>query len=202
MTRSRPVLYRLLAERTAFLKFLEVRLQDSDLAEEILQESFTKAVERAESVRSEEAASAWFYRVLRNAIIDHSRRTAAADRRLVAYARELQDATRQTQDQVDHVCQCVSALIPTLKPEYATAIQRVDLEEESLADYADGVGITANNAGVRVHRARRALRKKVLGFCGSCADHGCVDCSCRKPPYHSADLRVPTTCDPGSECGS
>jgi RNA polymerase sigma-70 factor (ECF subfamily) len=33
------------------------------------------------------------------------------------------------------VCACVDTLIPTLKPEYAEIIRRVDLMEEPLADW-------------------------------------------------------------------
>jgi len=40
-------------------------------------------------------------------------------------------------------------------------------------------GISENNAAVRVHRARQALRKQVQLTCGACATHGCVDCRCQ-----------------------
>ena len=66
----------------------------------------------------------------------------------------------------------------TLKPEYATALREVELDEKPLSDYATGAGITTGNAAVRVHRAREALRKQVIRCCGTCAVHGCEDCLC------------------------
>lgn len=39
--------------------------------------------------------------------------------------------------------------------------------------------ISANNATVRLHRARKALRDVVMMTCKSCANHGCADCGCR-----------------------
>ena len=56
-----------------------------------------------------------------------------------------------------------------------------DDEAEGVAvkDYAQQAAITANNAGVRVFRAREALRKQVMRSCGTCAEHGCIDCSCK-----------------------
>jgi RNA polymerase sigma-70 factor (ECF subfamily) len=30
-----------------------------------------------------------------------------------------------------------------------------------------------------VHRARKALRRKVEQACGTCAEHGCFDCHCK-----------------------
>jgi RNA polymerase sigma-70 factor (ECF subfamily) len=66
----------------------------------------------------------------------------------------------------------------TLKPEYAQAIARVEVDELPVKDYAAESGITPNAAAVRVHRAREALRKHVVQACGACAEHGCFDCSC------------------------
>ena len=187
MTDVGDVPARLLAERRAFLAFLERRVADRDLAEDLLQESLVKAVERAGSVRDEEAAVAWFYRILRNAIIDRSRRAAVADRRLSEYAQHLEHASEPDPSHADQVCQCVRVLVYRLKPDYSKALEQIDLEGKSLAGYAQEAGITANNAGVRVHRARKALRKEVLGFCRMCAEHGCVNCSCKRPQGHSAD---------------
>jgi RNA polymerase sigma-70 factor (ECF subfamily) len=48
----------------------------------------------------------------------------------------------------------------------------------AVKDYAAHAGISASNAGVRVFRAREALRKQVARVCGTCAEHGCLDCSC------------------------
>lgn len=73
----------------------------------------------------------------------------------------------------------MKALLGNVKPEYRDAIQTIDLEEGSLANLATRAGITANNAAVRVHRAREALRKQVMTACGICATHGCIDCHCK-----------------------
>jgi RNA polymerase sigma-70 factor (ECF subfamily) len=41
-------------------------------------------------------------------------------------------------------------------------------------------GITPTNASIRLLRARQALKKEVTRACGTCAEHGCVDCSCKR----------------------
>jgi DNA-directed RNA polymerase specialized sigma24 family protein len=76
------------------------------------------------------------------------------------------------------ICRCVARLAPTLKPEYADALKRVEIDGLSVRAYADEQGLSANNAGVRVFRARAALRKQVVASCGTCAEHGCTDCTC------------------------
>ena len=59
--------------------------------------------------------------------------------------------------------------------------------EEEIKDYAAEAGISSNNASVRLYRAREALRKQVARACGTCADHGCLDCHCGKPALYSQD---------------
>ena len=78
----------------------------------------------------------------------------------------------------EEACRCVAGLLGTLKPEYAAALREVEMDEGSLADYARTAGITLNNAAVRLHRARTAMRTQLLKSCGTCAEHGCLDCTC------------------------
>ncbi len=79
------------------------------------------------------------------------------------------------------ICACVGRLAQTLKPEYASALQAVDVEDTPVKAFAEASGLTPSNAGVRLFRAREALRRQVAASCGTCAEHGCVDCSCGKP---------------------
>ena len=58
------------------------------------------------------------------------------------------------------------------------AMLRIEVEGVAVKDYADAAGISASNAGVRIFRAREALRKQVARSCGTCAEHGCLDCTC------------------------
>ena len=81
---------------------------------------------------------------------------------------------------MDSVCSCINTLLPTLKPEYASAIQRVELDDIAVRDYAAEEQMTPNAAAVRVFRAREALKRRLIQSCGTCADHGCLDCRCGK----------------------
>ena len=173
------VIERLVANHREFRRFLESKLGDSALAEDILQEAFVRGLAKVGGIRDDESAKAWFYRVLRNAVIDHARRRAAASRRLEAFARELANEEEQPET-MSQVCQCVSRLANTLKPEYADAIERIEVEGMSVKDFATSAGISSGNAAVRVFRAREALRNQVMRSCGTCAEHGCMNCSCAK----------------------
>ena len=178
---SRHELVAVMAEnRRAFLSFLERRVGHRETAEDLLQESFARSLDRV-PLEPEESVTAWFYRVLRNGVIDHYRRMGVSGRALGALERELDQESDPSPDERDAVCRCVARLSETLKPEYAMALQRVDVDGLSVQDFASEAGITANNAGVRLFRARATLRKRVVHWCGSCADRGCVDCSCGEP---------------------
>ena len=118
--------------------------------------------------------------MLRNAVIDHYRRRGTRDRALDALAKEMEDAVEPPPEIRDEICGCVNRLAATLKPEYEQAIRRVEVEGLPVTDFATEAGISASNAGVRVFRAREALRKQVKASCGACAEHGCLECSCGK----------------------
>jgi RNA polymerase sigma-70 factor (ECF subfamily) len=118
--------------------------------------------------------------MLRNALVDHYRRRDAEARAMQQVAVEFNEAeAAPDSEMMNAVCECVTALVGTLKPEYAAAIQRVDLDGIAVRAFADEQGINPNNAGVRVHRAREALRRQLVRSCGSCATHGCLDCACQ-----------------------
>ncbi|MFL5304500.1 MAG: RNA polymerase sigma factor [Polyangia bacterium] len=167
----------LVANHREFLGFVERRVGNRALAEEIVQEAFIRSLERGDEIR--ESVVGWFYRVLRNAVIDHQRRQTVADRRLDQFAAELDAGGGEAEQEVAAVaCGCILRLADTLKPEYADALRRIEIEQVAVKDYAEANGISPSNAGVRIFRAREALRKQLARSCGTCAEHGCLDCSC------------------------
>lgn len=178
----KPETLRVLVENhRQFLAFLERRVGNRALAEDILQDAFVRGMDKLDSLRDEESAVAWFYRVLRNAVIDAQRRGKAFSRNLDAFAAEVENSVDPGADINGAICRCVGELASTLKPEYAEALRRVELDGVKIKDFAAEFGISGGNASVRVHRAREALRKQVARSCGTCAEHGCFDCTCGSP---------------------
>jgi RNA polymerase sigma-70 factor (ECF subfamily) len=173
------VLDTLLENHRAFLAYLTRRVGDRALAEDLLQEAFARTLARPEQVPDGDALVPWFYRALRNAAIDRFRRKGAADRALEAFARELETVETVPEETRREVCQCIGRLATTLKPDYAEALQAIEVEGQPVKAYAERKGLTAGNAAVRVFRAREALKRRVIESCGTCAEHGCVDCTCQ-----------------------
>ena len=170
-----------------FLAFLQRRVPTREIAEDILQDAFVRGLTKAPPFSSSASSVAWFYRVLRNAIVDYYRHAGVEERAIERYAAETDDAVAPADAELfDAVCDCVRSLVGTLKPEYAAAITRVDLEGVSPGAFALEQGISPNNAGVRLHRAHRALKARVREVCTTCAEHGCRPCSCTSVQGHPA----------------
>ena len=168
----------LVAENGRFLAFLERRLGSRAEAEEILQTVYARALARGVPDDGDDrGVVAWFYRILSNALVDRARRSAVERRASERLAEELEEPSAP--ELREAVCACMHDLLPSMKPEYADVVRAVELEERTLAEVASERGITVNNATVRLHRARQALKKQLLRACGACAAHGCLECHCR-----------------------
>lgn len=171
-------LTRIVAHQAKFLSFLSARVEDRAAAEDILQSAYLKAVEHGSEIRDHESTVAWFYRILRNAITDHYRRRAARTSAHEAFAAETPVSYEAEVAQT--ACACIRDVIRDLKSEYRTAIEQVDLGGVTVEEFAQSQQTSANNASVRLHRARKTVAKKLTTVCGACAEHKCLDCTCRR----------------------
>lgn len=186
MTSVTPAALNVLVENhRRFLAFLERRVGSREAAEDILQEAYVRSLDRVATVRDMDALVPWFYRLLRNAAVDYFRHRGAEERALEYVAGTADDSAEIDEEWQHQVCDCIAALAETLKPEYAEAIKRIDLGGMAVADFAREIGITPNNAGVRLHRAHDALRRQLALSCSTCSVHGCLDCTCGHPAQRS-----------------
>jgi RNA polymerase sigma-70 factor (ECF subfamily) len=163
--------------RRDFLGFLTRHLGTADIAEEVLQQFYLRAVSKAFHLRKRESILAWLYRLLSTVLVDYTRREAARRRQETAYAWH-QVLTREEPELENTVCTCLYKLLPTLKPEYADILRRVDLLDEPRQTVAAALGLTVNNVTVRLHRARQAIKRAMLLSCSTCPEHGFLHCAC------------------------
>jgi RNA polymerase sigma factor (sigma-70 family) len=168
----------LIAHRRQFLRFLERRVSSPAIAEDILQNAYLRALEHAGELRAGESSTAWFYRILRNAVIDFYRHRTVEDRALETWAKDLETEVPAHDLTRDLVCRCIAKVLPTLPQSYAEILKQVDLDEGTLAAFAARHAITPANATVRIHRARKALKQRLIQACGACALHKCLNCNC------------------------
>ena len=169
----------ILARQAEFRAFLISRLGSEADSEDVLQNALMKALRSANELRDEEKVIAWFYQVLRNAIVDHVRSQQARKLRDDSWAANA--ATLQDNELEKLACRCVDTLIDDLNPREAELVRRIELGNEQVAEAAKSAGISPNNASVTLHRARKKLREGLEHFCGECSTGACLNCDC--PPH-------------------
>ena len=174
---ARDVVDALVDNQRRFLSYLERRVGTRSAAEEILQSAYARAVEKGVPASDSEGAVNWFFAILRNAVIDQYRQRATESRAIESLTKEGVPEIADPELR-DEVCACFRRLLPTMHAEYAAILEKVDLEDRLVSDVARELGITSNNASVRLYRARAALRTQLERSCGVCATHGCLECSC------------------------
>lgn len=175
--RDRAVERQLTECRSEFLRYFRRRLARPEDAEDALQDFSLKAIRAADTLHKGEKIDAWLGRILRNTLTDHYRRRATRQRAEGAYAIEPRvNAVEAEPEQTP--CRCVHALLPALKPDYAEIIRRADLDEAPRAQIAAELDITTNTLGVRLHRARRALKSQLEVRCAGCCEGGFQTCGC------------------------
>lgn len=173
---------RLMEQESAFRGFLQKRLSDDALVEDLLQQSFIKVIERSHELKKIESAVSWFYRILRNSIVDYYRSHASHNRKVEGLLQEMitagEDQTPAFDEVRPTVCVCLTLLLRGLRPAYADLLRRIDLEGDSVDMVANDLQVTPNNLTVRLHRARKALKARLEQVCGICTNHGCFNCTC------------------------
>lgn len=181
------VVEKALAEKRAeFLGFLTRKLQNTEHAEDVLQDVCMRAMSNASNLRAETSVIPWLYRILRSTLSDFLRQDAIRRSRDAEYA-GLQDPHTKGPDDPSSgdFCCCLHQALPGLKQGYAELVKRIDLAGHNRSVVALQLDLTSNSLAVRLHRARRALGRVLLRTCATCSEQGFLNCECGIPHDHT-----------------
>lgn len=171
----------LVAQHATFRRFLLARLGNPADTDDVLQRALLQALARGGSLRRGERVVAWFYRALRNALVDHFQRKQADARRAERVLNELRingsDVIAPAAEWDAAVCTCFAGLLPLLKPRYAELIRRVDLDGELKVVAMRELKLSSARFDLVLHRARSALRRRLEIFCEACSCEKCLVCA-------------------------
>ena len=137
------------------------KLKDPTLAEDLLQDTFIKALAKGAGFCQIEQPRAWLFRVAHNNMVDYLRRKPEL--------LELDDNIRQPVDElagVESLAACLPGALSALDPEDQNAITRCDLEGVTQAQFAEQEGLSVAGAKSRVQRARKRLKQQLKSACG------------------------------------
>ena len=174
----RVVEAKLVESRNRFLVFLRRRLSRPQDAEDVFQDFCVKVLRHHAQIDEVEKLDAWLGVTLKHALTDHYRRQAARNRCAEAYGIETKVTHQEDTDVSEPACTCIAAAMKMLQPSHAELLARIDLRGESRKAVAADLGLCSNALGVRVHRARRALREKISKVCPVCGEGGFMICDC------------------------
>jgi RNA polymerase sigma-70 factor (ECF subfamily) len=171
---ARALIDGLTAERARFVRLARSRVSTEADAEDVVQRAMMRAVERASQIADAARARAWFYRILRRAIVDHHR---SKPPEVSVEAPENEPAAEDERPR-GPTCRCAVRMLDELRPAYGEVVRRVDFEQQDPRAVADALGVSIANLYVRLHRARRALRDRLQGHCGVSSIEPCLECTC------------------------
>ncbi len=143
---------------TELFRFLSGKLRDKHLAEELTQETFSRALASPEQVSSHRGL---LYHIARNLLVDryrlqkqHEDAPDVDTDELAAPGHEQPDSLLENQQYVDHIV----AAIEQLPPRCREAFIRHRIDGQSQSDVAASMGISINMVEKHIIRAMLACR--------------------------------------------
>ena len=150
-------------------------VRDRELAEDLSQETFVKALNAIESYRPEYKFSSWLFKIANNAAIDHLRRreldTLSLEGSPHAVTPDAMDATAlQIGDRAENPLDIVEAkelggeierAIALLRPEYRACILLRHVDGRAYEEIAEMLDLPLGTVKTYIHRARNELRRSL-----------------------------------------
>lgn len=147
-------------------------VRDRELAEDLAQETFVKALNAIASYKPEYKFSSWIFKIANNAAIDHLRRreldtlsldgSPHAETPEATQATALQIGARQESalDEVEarELGGAIEAAIGRLRPEYRSCILLRHVEGRAYEEIAEILDLPLGTVKTYIHRARNELR--------------------------------------------
>lgn len=167
-----------------FSGFLAEQVGSGAVSAEILQEAFVRGMHKLELSHSDESTVDWFYRLLRDAVIELPRPSSSSEHKLTTFRAELEQKLEPTVAVREAIERIVHGLIATLEPEQAALLRNVESNDapSGVTGEADRLQSAAvqslSSAATCVSSARAALRRQVVSACGTCAVHDRWNCTC------------------------
>jgi RNA polymerase sigma-70 factor (ECF subfamily) len=149
-------------------RFIQRRVGEASVADDILQEVFLRALARIETLHDPQKVRSWLYRITRHAIIDYYR----THRPWHKLPEELSiPAHEDTAEARQELAQCLLSFMECLPDPYRNALLLSDLAGQTQRHIATHQGLSVSGAKSRVQRGRAMLRTLLERCCRIVLDH-------------------------------
>ena len=158
--RSREAKEQLVQRRGRLYRVVFSWTHNAALADDLVQETLSKALTKSSQLRDPKAGDAWLFRILSNCYRDHFRRLKETDN--LDHAELINEATPETENSKLEIVNKVRKAIARLPDGQRMVVTLVDLEGFSYVEVANILGITIGTVISRLCRARNMLKEHLL----------------------------------------
>jgi RNA polymerase sigma-70 factor (ECF subfamily) len=142
-------------------KFIFALVKDEWVADDLIQETFTKVQKNLNQLRDVSKLTSWIFRITYNLCQDHFRKLnqSLKSEHVLTEKREIPvEPLFQKEFEQHQMGECVQDKIRLLPESYQTVLILFDLMEFSHQEIAEILDISVENVKVRLHRARKKLK--------------------------------------------
>ena len=153
---------------SALLGFIRSRVNEPDVADDILQDVFIKVHAKIDSLKDNKRLKPWIYQITRNAIVDYYRTRkphVELPESLVAPEHDETEVIRQ------EIESCIMPLIEGLPEHYRTAMILSEINGLSQKAVAEKLNLSLSGAKSRIQRGRYMLKNTLDKCCDFEIDH-------------------------------
>jgi RNA polymerase sigma-70 factor (ECF subfamily) len=190
------------------------RLAGRVASDDLVQETFARALAAIGDLREDASLANWLYRIAGNIACDELRHRKREGRDMERADSPIGsadlDASKAFEDLIDdrpwsevgpsserqEMGECIAGFVQALQPSFKTVILLREFEHHAYEDIAEMTGTTVEHVRVRIHRARAVLRKSLETGCHVWqARHGGIEClpkSCNKSLAESSAVHEHT----------
>lgn len=140
--------------------YLIRRLKNASLAEDLLQDTFVKAIAKGSGFCTLENPRSWLFKVVHNELVDHFRRHKI----FIEFGDDIDDEEQEVPGVIT-LSVCLPRVLQLLTEDEREIITLCDLEGMNQADYAKYKQIGLSGTKSRIQRARRRLKNKLNEHC-------------------------------------
>ena len=141
--------------------YLLHRVGDPNLADDLVQDVFLKAMRYGQGFCVLDNPRAWLFQVARNTLVDKLR----LDRNAVPLPDDLVEELHETAP-VDALTECLLLILAELAAEDSDILMQCDLNGVKQQVYADAHGLSLSATKSRLLRARQRMRFDLIRKCG------------------------------------
>jgi RNA polymerase sigma-70 factor (ECF subfamily) len=149
-------------------RFIQSRVGDASIAEDILQEVFTRIYSRIGTIKETSKIQSWIYQITRNAIIDHYRAHKKMEKLPESLSTPEMDPSDKTRQEITD---CFVPMIERLPNHYRQALMLSEIEGLTQKEVAIRQGMSLSGAKSRIQRGRSMLKDMLLKCCRFEFDH-------------------------------